>query len=57
MTPTALPLRLESGRVFSRTLLGYETEAEALAESKRLWRAGYAVRVERAGGLWYVWRG
>lgn len=44
------------GRVFARSVIGFESEAEALQESKRLWKQDHAVKVARVGDRWQVWR-
>jgi len=48
--------RREDDLLFRRTLLGYRTEAQAVAAAKEAWREGSAVRVEQGRRRWHVWR-
>jgi hypothetical protein len=48
--------RIEDGRLFVRSFFGYPTQQAAEEMAKLLWDEGYAVRVERIGALWHVWR-
>lgn len=48
--------RRDDGHLFRRTLLGYQTEVQALAAAKEAWRAGAAVRIEQGRHRWHVWR-
>ena len=48
--------RREDGHLFRRTLLGYRTEAQAVAAAKEAWCEGSAVRVEQGRRRWHVWR-
>lgn len=48
--------RIEEGRLFRRTWIGYPTRQAAEAASKLLWDEGCAVRVEQIGRRWHVWR-
>jgi hypothetical protein len=47
--------RIEEGRLFRRTWIGYPTRQAAEEASKLLWDEGHVVRVGQIGRRWHVW--
>lgn len=48
--------RIEEGRLFRRSWIGYPTRQAAEMAPKLLWDEGHVVRVEQIGARWHVWR-
>lgn len=49
-------IRIKNGKLWIRSLRGYESETQAIHVAKQRWKAGHMVDYEKRGGLWYVWR-